>query len=123
MTVLSIHHVSVLVADTAKALDFYCDLLGLEQDMNRPDLGFPGAWLNIGNQQIHILELDNPDPIDGRPAHGGRDRHLALLVDDLSDIELGLESRHIPFTCSKSGRRAIFCRDPDGNGVELIEKT
>lgn len=123
MTVLSIHHVSVLVADTARALDFYCDLLGLELDKNRPDLGFPGAWVNIGHQQIHILELDNPDPIQGRPEHGGRDRHLAVLVDNLSEIEQGLEARHMPYTRSKSGRKAIFCRDPDGNGVELIEQT
>lgn len=122
MTVLSIHHVSVLVADTAKALDFYCGLLGLELDENRPDLGFPGAWVKIGDQQIHILELDNPDPVEGRPAHGGRDRHLAVLVDDLSKIEQGLEARQIPYTRSKSGRKAIFCRDPDANGVELIEK-
>ena len=122
MTVLSIHHVSVLVADTAKALDFYCGLLGLELDMNRPDLGFPGAWVNIGQQQVHILELDNPDPVEGRPAHGGRDRHLALLVDDLSELEQRMEARHIAFSRSKSGRKALFCRDPDGNGVELIEK-
>ena len=122
MTVLSIHHVSVLVADTAKALDFYCGLLGLELDKDRPDLGFPGAWVNIGQQQIHILELDNPDPVEGRPAHGGRDRHLALLVDDLSEIVQGLEARHIAFSRSKSGRKALFCRDLDGNGVELIEK-
>ena len=122
MTVLSIHHVSVLVADTEKALDFYCGLLGLEQVNNRPDLGFPGAWVTIGDQQIHILELENPDPTEGRPAHGGRDRHLAILVDDLSEIEQGLEVRQMPFTRSKSGRKAIFCRDPDANGVEVIEK-
>lgn len=122
MTVLSIHHVSVLVADTEKALDFYCGLLGLEQVNNRPDLGFPGAWVTIGDQQIHILELENPDPTEGRPAHGGRDRHLAILVDDLSGIEQGLEVRQMPFTRSKSGRKAIFCRDPDANGVEVIEK-
>ncbi|MCW8957289.1 MAG: VOC family protein [Gammaproteobacteria bacterium] len=123
MTVLSIHHVSVLVADTAKALDFYCGLLGLEQDLGRPELGFPGAWVKIGDQQIHILELDNPDPTEGRPIHGGRDRHLAVLVDDLAGIEQGLETRQIPFSRSKSGRKAIFCRDPDGNAVELIEQT
>ena len=122
MTVLSIHHVSVLVADTVKALDFYCGFLGLELDENRPDLGFPGAWVNIGHQQLHILQLDNPDPTQGRPEHGGRDRHLALLVDDLSELEQRLEARHIPYTRSKSGRKALFCRDPDGNGVELIEK-
>lgn len=122
MTVLSIHHVSVLVADTRKALDFYCGVLGLEQDLNRPDLGYPGAWVNIADQQVHILELDNPDPVEGRPEHGGRDRHLALLVDDLDDIERALEARGMPFTRSKSGRKAIFCRDPDANGIELIEK-
>lgn len=122
MTVLSIHHVSVLVADTAQALDFYTGVLGLEVDPSRPDLGYPGAWVNIGPQQVHLLELDNPDPVEGRPAHGGRDRHLALLVDDLAAIEQTLNDRGIVFTRSKSGRKALFCRDPDGNGLELIEK-
>ena len=37
-------------------------ILGLQQ-IDRPDLGFPGAWLQLGAQQIHLLELDNPDPI------------------------------------------------------------
>ncbi|MEJ2394231.1 MAG: VOC family protein, partial [Candidatus Thiodiazotropha sp.] len=52
---IRLHHASLLVADTKRALDFYCGLLGLEVDPQRPDLGFPGAWLNIGEQQIHLL--------------------------------------------------------------------
>ncbi|MBA1332243.1 glyoxalase, partial [Candidatus Endoriftia persephone str. Guaymas] len=75
-----IHHVSLIVADTDTALSFYSGLLGLESIKARPDLGFPGAWLALGEQQIHLLELPNPDPVAGRPAHGGRDRHLALQV-------------------------------------------
>lgn len=118
---ISLHHVSLIVENTAKALEFYCDLLGLEQDMNRPDLGYPGAWLNVGQQQIHLLELTNPDPVTGRPEHGGRDRHTAFGVDDLGAIESKLEIADIAFTRSKSGRNAIFCRDFDGNGIELIE--
>jgi glyoxylase I family protein len=32
-----------------------------------------------------------------------------------------LDVAGIPYTLSRSGRRAIFCRDPDGNALELIE--
>lgn len=122
MTVLSIHHVSMVVADTQRAIDFYHGVLGLDVCTERPDLGFPGVWFTIGEQQIHLLELENPDPVTGRPEHGGRDRHLAMSVDDLDKIQAVLVERGIVFTRSKSGRVALFCRDPDGNGVELIER-
>ena len=121
MTILRLHHVSLIVADTARALRFYGDLLGLHTDSTRPDLGYPGAWLQIGTQQIHLLELPNPDPVEGRPAHGGRDRHIAVLVDDLDALAHALDSAGVAFTRSRSGRRALFCRDPDGNALELIE--
>jgi len=117
----SIHHVSLIVADTERALAFYRDLLGLAMEPDRPDLGYPGAWLRVGDGQIHLLELPNPDPLEGRPAHGGRDRHLALAVDDIDWLVKRLEAAEIPFTRSRSGRRALFCRDPDANAIELVE--
>jgi len=40
---LCLHHASLLVADTGRSLAFYRDLLGLEVDATRPDLGFAGA--------------------------------------------------------------------------------
>ncbi len=118
---LAIQHVSVLVADTKRALIFYCDVLGLPVDPRRPDLGYPGAWLAVGAQQIHLLELPNPDPVTGRPVHGGRDRHVALTLRDLDGLRRRLDAAGIPYTLSKSGRRALFCRDPDGNALEFIE--
>lgn len=123
MAVLGLHHTSVIVSDTARSLEFYQTVLGLDVDNSRPDLGYPGAWLNIGQQQIHLLELTNPDPIDNRPQHGGRDRHTALLIDDLSQLIGVLEAQKIAYTLSKSGRKALFCRDPDGNAIEVIEKS
>ncbi|WP_089723751.1 VOC family protein [Candidatus Thiosymbion oneisti] len=116
-----IHHVSLIVADTERSLVFYRGLLGLMPDKQRPDLGYPGAWLWVGDQQIHLLELPNPDPLQGRPQHGGRDRHLALAVKDVASLALRLEQAGITFTRSRSGRPAIFCRDPDGNALELME--
>ena len=121
--ITAIHHASVIVQDTEQALAFYVGVLGLEQELSRPDLGYPGAWLKVGDGQIHLLELPNPDPVTGRPKHGGRDRHLALAITDLSLLQASLEQAGIGFTLSKSGRKALFCRDIDGNALEFIEKT
>ncbi|RDH81780.1 MAG: glyoxalase [endosymbiont of Seepiophila jonesi] len=115
------HHVSLIVADTSRALGFYRDLLGLEVDESRPDLGYPGVWLQVGRQQIHLLELPNPDPLEGRPEHGGKDRHLALVVSDLDRLKSQLDQAGITYTVSRSGRRALFCRDPDRNALEFVE--
>ena len=119
---LHLHHASVVVAELATALRFYVDVLGLPLDDSRPDMGFRGAWLKVGEQQVHLLELPNCDPVAGRPAHAGRDRHTAFLVTGLDVLEQRLEQNGISFTRSRSGRRAVFCRDPDGNGIELIER-
>ena len=115
-------HVSVLVSDRKRALGFYQGILGLEVDESRPDLPYGGAFLNLGDgHQIHLIELPSPDPVDGRPQHGGRDRHTALRVKDLDSLIRKLELADIEYTLSSSGRRALFCRDPDANAIEMIE--
>lgn len=122
MTIHALHHVSLIVSDTTRALAFYCDLLGLTVDTSRPDLGYPGAWLIINaSQQIHLLELPNPEQGLTRPAHGGRDRHLALWCDDLDAMANRLQAAGLPVSRSKSGRQALFCRDPDDNAVEIMQ--
>ncbi len=120
MSIQAITHVSFLVRDTARSLIFYGDVLGLDACPQRPDLGYPGAWLTLGMQQIHLLELPNPDPVEGRPSHGGRDRHAAFLVSDLEGLARRLADAAIPVSRSHSGRAALFCRDPDGNALEFV---
>lgn len=117
---LILHHASLVVSNTEASLAFYAGVLGLEQ-IERPDLGFPGVWFKLGEQQIHLLELPNMDPTTGRPEHGGRDRHVALSTNDLDSVRADLEAAGLKFTLSKSGRRALFCRDPDGNAIEILE--
>jgi glyoxylase I family protein len=117
----SVHHASLIVSDTAQSLLLYRDILGM-QPTERPELGFPGAWLQIGQQQIHLLELDNPDPTTGRPQHGGRDRHVAMHVDSITALRDDLDKAGVVYTLSISGRKALFCRDRDGNALEFIER-
>lgn len=113
-------HASVIVADVERSLAFYRDVLGLRIDRARPDLPFPGAWLHVGGQQIHLLQVTGADPEPDRPRYGGRDRHTAIGVDDLGALMARLRQAGVEYAESRSGQR-IFCRDPDGNTLEFVQ--
>lgn len=115
-------HVGLLVSDLATAREFYESVLGFNPVLDRPDLPYPGQWYGLsGEQQLHLMQLSNPDANSLRPEHGGRDRHVAFAVTRLDTLQTRLENNGICYTRSKSGRAALFCRDPDGNTLEFIE--
>ena len=115
-------HAGLLVSDLARAKSFYESVLGLRPGLNRPDLPYPGEWYDLGGgQQLHLMQLPNPDAGSIRPAHGGRDRHIALAVADMIALKGRLDAAGVSYTVSKSGRAALFCRDPDANTLEFVE--
>jgi catechol 2,3-dioxygenase-like lactoylglutathione lyase family enzyme len=67
------------------------------------------------------MSLPNPDKEAIRPDHGGRDKHVAFVVESVEAIAEKLESAGVVVSRSKSGRPAFFCRDPDGNALEFAE--
>jgi len=118
---MKLMHAGLLVSDLEAAALFYEGVLGLRREP-RPDLGFDGLFYALDDgRQIHLMRL--PDPYQGcvSPGHGGRDRHLALGVDNLDEVKGKLEAAAIVYTMSRSGRAALFCRDPDGNAIELLQ--
>lgn len=120
--ILGIHHATFLSSDLVRSRAFYEGVLGLCANPERPAMGFDGVWYDVApNQQIHLMVLPDPEAGLRRPAHGGRDRHVALTVDDLHGLSQRLLQHGVAFTLSQSGRRALFCRDPDGNALECIE--
>jgi len=118
---MRIAHIGLIVADLDRSALFYESILGLTR-IERPDLAFDGIWYGLKDgQQIHLMLLQNPYSDCEKPAHGGRDNHVALQVDDYNAIRQCLDTANITYTTSKSGRTALFCRDPDGNTIELIK--
>jgi len=118
---MNIAHIGLIVSDLQRAALFYEQILGLSR-IQRPDLAFDGIWFGLeGGQQIHLMVLNNPYAGCEKPEHGGRDNHVALHTHDFDVIRKRLDVADILYTASKSGRAALFCRDPDGNTIELIK--
>ncbi len=115
-------HAGLLVDDLARARVFYESVLGLTRCPNRPGLPYPGEWYDLGGgQQLHLMQLANPDAGSIRPEHGGRDRHIALAVTNMTALKNRLDAAGVRYTASQSGRAALFCRDPDANTLEFVE--
>ena len=115
-------HAGLLVSDLARAKTFYESVLGLTRCPNRPELPYPGEWYDLGGgQQLHLMNLPNPDAASVRPAHGGRDHHIALAVSNMDALKSRLDAAGVQYTVSQSGRAALFCRDPDANTLEFVE--
>jgi catechol 2,3-dioxygenase-like lactoylglutathione lyase family enzyme len=114
MKPIGVHHVSINVDDVDAAVAFYTDVLGFEMRDDRPDFGFPGAWLNAGNQQLHLIGGEVP---------ASKGQHFAVQVADIEATVAELRSRGAQVSDSMpvgTGRQA-FINDPSGNLVEIHE--
>jgi len=119
--ITGIVHATFLTSDLARSRTFYEGVLGLRKNPNRPNMGYDGIWYDVSpTQQIHLMVLPDPEAGLARPEHGGRDRHVALAVSDFKLLISRLDQAGVPYTLSKSGRSALFCRDPDQNALEFI---
>lgn len=112
-------HVALLVSDLDRAATFYRDLLELAPAPR--SLNFPGLWFQIGDFQIHLMQVDHWHAPCPRPDKWGRNPHVALQVDDLAALKARLLKNDYPVQMSSSGRAACFTQDPDGNIIEISQ--
>jgi catechol 2,3-dioxygenase len=118
---VKIGHVHLKVADLARALDFYCGVLGFEQTAGRPG----AAFISAGGYHHHI-GLNTWESLGGSPPPPGTTGlyHTAILYPTrrlLADALRRLIVARIPLEgASDHGvSEALYLRDPDDNGVEL----
>lgn len=143
-----VHHLSLATADLDRFLQFYNGLLGLPilsrgriEPGNAPFeavVGLQGArgsvaHLHAGNVHIEVFNYENPTPLPGaafRPCDVGI-RHICFDVTDIFGEYLRLKAAGVTFLSEPQamgdpatgdyGVKAVYCRDPDNNIVELQE--
>jgi lactoylglutathione lyase len=116
-------HTMVRVGDLDKALDFYCDKLGLEQ-LRRVDVEagrFSLVFLAPPGQSEAQVELThNWDPeVLGEGRNFG---HLAYEVDDIYAACERLMDGGVTINRPPRDGRMAFVRSPDNVSIELLQK-
>jgi glyoxylase I family protein len=113
----ALHHLSFTVPDLDAAVGFWRDLLGF-RPLERPDLGFPGAWLQGFGTEVHLLAPNGHAPASGRlsPLRN----HVAFQVDDLDAVRAKLEAAGLE-VLRGSDIRQMWVLDPGANVVEFIQ--
>jgi catechol 2,3-dioxygenase-like lactoylglutathione lyase family enzyme len=145
-TVSGINHVSFVVSDIERSIDWYCRYLGLElearqrqdNDYTRKLVGVPDAVLEVAllrtaeNSQTgpRVELIQYVEPRGGRVEAAVYDvgaTHLAFEVDDLRALYDTLETEALAFQSPpvaiehgvNRGGYTCYLADPDGNRLEL----
>jgi catechol 2,3-dioxygenase len=115
-----IGRVRLQVANLARSLAFYCDLLGWQQASRTPG----AAFLSTGAGQPVRIELVEHPGAQRMPTRSTGLYHIAIRVPNRAALGALLE-RLIQANYPLQGgadhlvSEAIYLADPDGNGVEL----
>jgi len=125
------NHVAIIVADVGRSATFYSEVVGLQQ-ITRPDFDRFGAWLTLGNLELHLIK-GNPIVPSGEDLIVG---HISLECSNMDQVLNGLRNMGIPYeqnisVPSGKGQGAsqggdlsntviqYFVRDPDGYYLEF----
>jgi glyoxylase I family protein len=125
------NHVAVNVTDVDKSREFYEKVIGLKK-LPRPKINIPGEWHGVGESAIHLIggerRTDGIDPTGP---------HIAIQVDDIDQTKASLNEMGVAYLDAavmiaklnltpeqqKMVGRQVWVKDPDGNVIELQERT
>jgi lactoylglutathione lyase len=111
------------VRDLERAIAFYTGFIGL-REVRRRDLG-EEATLVFLTDEVGAVHLELTFNKDGRDyQRGDQFGHLAFFTDDLEAVVRDVESRGWWYRRSRPTSRSkyVFCRDPDGYDVEILQR-
>jgi catechol 2,3-dioxygenase-like lactoylglutathione lyase family enzyme len=126
--VRGIDHVVVRVSDCAKALHFYCDVLGCAVERRIDEIGL--IQLRAGSSLIDLVDVAAPLGMAGGAAPGTEGRNMDHFAIELVEFDESALRRHLEAhgiapgdVAQRYGARgtgpSMYIRDPEGNVVEL----
>jgi catechol 2,3-dioxygenase-like lactoylglutathione lyase family enzyme len=124
-------HGALLVADEQRAREFYVGALGLTEIPRPASFDFPGLWVEVGDQQLHIIgeaEAGRASAVHtgyrAEELARGYGSHLALAVADFDGFIARLRERGIELVGGPRDRgdgvRQAYVTDPDGHVIEVM---
>jgi glyoxylase I family protein len=137
-------HFGICVSDLNRSLRFYCDALGFEKAesheigrefaalMDFPDVVLTSQFIRKDTTSIELLAFTEPAPFGERERRAVNQlglTHLSFRVGDLDAtaakvVELGgaiVESSRTTIDLGETPLRFLYCTDPDGVRVELMD--
>ena len=129
---MRLDHASLMVSDLDAARAFYVGVLGLEEVPRPPTFTFPGAWLQIGEHQLHLIGEAEPGRTSAtHPGYranelaNGYASHFGIQVEDLPATVEALRLRGGELVGGPrprgDGVLQAYVADPDGNVIEFMQ--
>ena len=123
-TLKGLDHVVLRVADTERAVRFYCDVLGCREERRIESIGM--VQLRAGASLIDLLPGGGGSDAAAGAGLGNMD-HLCLRIEPFDEAALrrhleahGVEVGEVARRYGAEGHGpSIYIADPDGNTVEL----
>lgn len=117
MTVLAMDHFTVLTDDLDGARAFYARIFGMVEG-ERPNLGFPGAWMYLGDRAVLHIVAGRELPSES----AGVIDHVAFRGEGLGETVALLEAQEIEYLLRRqagAGPWQLFFHDPSGARIEI----
>ncbi|TGK07535.1 lactoylglutathione lyase [Leptospira semungkisensis] len=117
-------HAMIRVKDLDKALDFFCNKLGLIETRrhDHPEGRYTLVFLSEAKENMPEIELTYNWDQDGAYTSGRNFGHLAFEVDNIYDTCANLQSKGVIINRPPRDGRMAFIRSPDLISVELLQK-
>jgi glyoxalase family protein len=131
MTILGLHHITLVCSDAQQTVDFYTGALGQRLVKKTVNFDDPGAYHlyfgdEVGRPGSAITFFEWPQAGRGRPGIGGT-HHFALSVADYDGL-LKWKRRLIDLGVAVTGPfdrhyfKSIYFNDPDGTILEIATR-